>query len=194
MAIQRERIRVLSDVEPRGDGRYVLYLLQQANRAWFNPALELAIEEANRLHLPVVACFGLLDGASGFPEANARHYAFLLQGLADTKAGLEKRGISFVMRKCSPAKIAIDLAADAALLVLDRGYLAIQKGWYREITEAVKSRVVQVEGDVVVPVETASNKHEFAARTLRPKLNRLWDPFIADLKPRTVKQAASAWD
>ncbi len=141
--------RILNDVEPRGDGAYVLYLLQQANRATFNPALELAIEEANRLGLPVVACFGLLDGASGFPEANARHYAFLLQGLADAKAGLEKRGIGFVMRKVSPAQIAIDLAADAALLVLDRGYLAIQKGWYREIAEAVTTRIVQVEGDVV---------------------------------------------
>ncbi len=192
MAIQGERIRVLNDVEPRKDGRYVLYLLQQANRATFNPALELAIEEANRLDLPVVACFGLLDGASGFPEANARHYAFLLQGLADAKAGLEKRGVGFVMRKCSPAKIAIDLAQEAALLILDRGYLAIQKGWYREIKKAVKTRIVQVEGDVVVPVETASNKHEYAARTLRPKLNRLWDPFIADLRPRKLKHAAKA--
>ncbi|MCJ2087659.1 deoxyribodipyrimidine photo-lyase [Methylobacterium sp. E-005] len=190
MAIQGERIRVLNDVEPRADGAYVLYLLQQANRATFNPALEYAIEEANRLDLPVVACFGLLDGASGFPEANARHYAFLLQGLADAKAGLEKRGIGFVMRKASPAKVAVDLARDAALLVLDRGYLAIQKGWYAEITEAVKSRIVQVEGDVVVPVEIASKKHEYAARTLRPKLNRLWDPFIAELKPRKPRHAA----
>ena len=171
MAIQGERIRILNDVEPREDGAYVLYLLQQANRATFNPALELAIEEGNRLDLPVVACFGLLDGASGFPEANARHYAFLLQGLADAKAGLEKRGIGFVMRKCSPAEIAIALAEDAALLVLDRGYLAIQKGWYREIAKSVKTRIVQVEGDVVVPVETASPKHEYAARTLRPKLS-----------------------
>ncbi len=51
----------------------------------------------------------------------------------------------------------------------------------------MKRRIVQVEGDVVVPVETASGKHEFAARTLRPKLNRLWDPFIEDLKARPVK-------
>jgi deoxyribodipyrimidine photo-lyase len=192
MAIQSERIQVLNDVEPRGSGTYVLYLLQQANRAQFNPALEYAIEEANRLDLPAVACFGLLDGASGFPEANARHYAFLLQGLADAKAGLEKRGIGFVMRKASPAKVAIDLAKDAALLVLDRGYLAIQKGWYREIAAKVKTRIVQVEGDVVVPVEVASKKHEFAARTLRPKLNRLWDPFIEELKPRKPKRTAGS--
>ena len=156
MAIQAKRIRDLNNAEPDADGSYVLYLLQQANRAHFNPALELAIEEANRLGLPVVVCFGLLDGANGFPEANARHYAFLLQGLADAKAGLEARGIHFVMRKASPAEIAIDLSAKAALLVLDRGYLAIQKRWYGEIAKAATIRVVQVEGDVVVPVEVAS--------------------------------------
>ncbi|MGC5777877.1 deoxyribodipyrimidine photo-lyase [Methylobacterium sp. NFXW15] len=190
MAIQGERVRVLNDVEPHEGGRYVLYLMQQANRARFNPALELAIEEANHLKLPVVACFGLLDGKSGFPEANARHYAFLLQGLAEAKSGLEKRGIGFVMRKASPAKVAIDLSDEAALVVLDRGYLAIQKGWYAEITRHVRRRIVQVEGDVVVPVETASNKHEFAARTLRPKLHRLWDPFIEEVKARTVQHKA----
>ncbi|TXN64792.1 deoxyribodipyrimidine photo-lyase [Methylobacterium sp. WL6] len=190
MAIHDKRFRVLNDAAPRQGGTYVLYLLQQANRAHHNPALEFAIEEGNRLGLPVVACFGLLDGASGFPEANARHYAFLLQGLADAKSGLEKRGVGFVMRKASPAEIAIDLARDAALLVLDRGYLAIQKRWYGEIAQAVEARVVQVEGDVVVPVEVASSKHEFAARTLRPKLHKLWDDFLEPLSARKVAHGA----
>ncbi|AWN43918.1 deoxyribodipyrimidine photo-lyase [Methylobacterium durans] len=184
MAIQAGRIRVLKEAEPRRDGAYVLYLVQQANRARFNPALEFAIEEANHLRLPVVACFGLLDGQNGFPEANARHYAFLLQGLADVKAGLEERGVAFVMRRASPAAIAIDLAAKAALLVLDRGYLAIQKRWYGEIVRGVDTRIVQVEGDVVVPVEIASGKHEYGARTLRPKLHRVWDEYIEPLRAR----------
>ena len=187
MTIHEKRFRVLNDVAPRHGGAYVLYLLQQANRAHHNPALEFAIEEANRLGVPVVACFGLLDGANGFPEANARHYAFLLQGLADAKAGLDARGIGFVMRKASPAEIAIDLARDASLLVLDRGYLAIQKRWYARDREAVDARIVQVEGDVVVPVETASPKHEFAARTLRPKLQRLWDDYLEPLSARKSK-------
>jgi deoxyribodipyrimidine photo-lyase len=140
----------------------------------------------------VVACFGLLDGTSGFPEANARHYAFLLQGLADAKAGLERRGVGFVMRKMSPAAIARDLAGRAALVVLDRGYLAIQKRWYGEIVDGVDTRLVQVEGDVVVPVETASGKHEYAARTLRPKLHWIWEAYIAPLTARRVAHRADA--
>jgi deoxyribodipyrimidine photo-lyase len=45
---------------------------------------------------------------------------------------------------------------------------------------------VQVEGDVVVPVETASDKHEFAARTLRPKIQRHFETYIEDLAERSV--------
>ncbi|MCO6049084.1 deoxyribodipyrimidine photo-lyase [Mesorhizobium sp. RP14(2022)] len=190
MTVEPGRIRVLNDAPPDEKGRYVLYLLQQANRAHFNPALELAVREANRLGLPVVACFGLLDGSNGFPEANARHYAFLLQGLSDAANGLKTRGIGFVMRKCSPAEIAIDLAKQAALLVLDRGYLAIQKGWYEEIGKRVKTRIVQVEGDVVVPLEIASSRHEFAARTLRPKINKQLDGFLNPLRVVHVKHSA----
>ncbi|MCE4224823.1 deoxyribodipyrimidine photolyase [Methylobacterium sp. C25] len=190
MAIQATRLKALNDVAPREGGSYVLYLLQQANRADYNPALEFAIEEANRLRCPVVVCFGLLDGKSGFPEANARHYAFLLQGLADCRGRLAARGIGFVMRKASPARVAIDLARDAKLLILDRGYLTIQKSWYREIVDGVDTRIVQVEGDVVVPVETASKKHEYAARTLRPKLHKLWDEYLEPLKARKVTHKA----
>ena len=192
MTIEPARIRVLNEAEPNAAGRYVLYFLQQANRSRFNPALELAIEEANRLGLPVVACFGLLDGSNGFPEANARHYAFLLEGLADAARGLAERGIGFVLRKASPAEIALDLSREAALLVLDRGYLAIQKRWYGEIVAAVETRIVQVEGDVVVPVEVVSGKHEYAARTLRPKLHKHLDDYVAPLAARKVKHRAGA--
>ncbi|PZO81361.1 MAG: deoxyribodipyrimidine photolyase [Mesorhizobium amorphae] len=191
--IEPGRIRVLNDAEPR-EGAYVLYLLQQANRSRFNPALELAVDEANRLGLPVVACFGLLDGSNGFPEANARHYAFLLQGLADAAEGLRERGIGFVMRKGSPAEVAVSLAKKAALLVLDRGYLAIQKQWYREIGEKADLRTIQVEGDVVVPLDIASDRHEFAARTLRPKIRRHLPDFLNAMRSRTVKHKADKLD
>ena len=50
--IEPERIVELNDApERRGD--YVLYWMQQSQREPFNPALELAVAEANRLALPV---------------------------------------------------------------------------------------------------------------------------------------------
>ena len=75
--IQNARVRQLNDRRPSA-GDYLLYWMQQSQRASFNPALEYAIAVANRENLPVVVGFGLMDD---YPEANRRHYRFMLQGL-----------------------------------------------------------------------------------------------------------------
>ena len=49
-------------------------------RASYNPALEYAIEIANSLKKSLIVCFGLFEK---YPEANERHFAFLLEGLMD---------------------------------------------------------------------------------------------------------------
>ena len=184
MAIQSARITALNSAAPR-TGDYVLYWMQQSQRASGNPVLEYAVEEANRLGLPVVCCFGLTDG---YPEANARHYAFMLEGLAEVAGKLAERGVLFVIRRGSPDRVALELAGRAALLVCDRGYLKPQKAWRAKVAEQAPCRVVQVEGDVVVPVELASAKHEFAARTFRPKVRLHWDEFLAPLAARQLKR------
>jgi deoxyribodipyrimidine photo-lyase len=164
-------------------GRYVLYWMQQSQRATGNPALEYAIQAANRAGLPVLVAFGLMDD---YPDANLRHYRFMLEGLCDVEQTLARRRISFVVRRGAPAEVAVALADDAALVVCDRGYLRHQKAWRAGVAERVPCALVQVEGDVVVPVEAASHKTEIAARTLRPKLHRVWDDFLTPLKDGAV--------
>ena len=188
MTIQPERIRVLNDAAPNPDGRYVLYWMLQSRRAAYNHALEYAVEQANQLKLPLLVCFGIIDD---YPEGAARGYAFMLEGLAEVATALAKRGIAFAVKRGSPDKVILRLADDAALIVCDRGYLKPQKHWYASVAKGAKVRVVQVEADVVVPVETASPKHEVGARTLRPKLHRAWEPFLVPLRPRPVKVKAA---
>ncbi|MEO3433580.1 deoxyribodipyrimidine photo-lyase [Inquilinus sp. CAU 1745] len=181
--IEKERLKDLND-QPEREGEYVLYWVQQSQREAFNPALEAAIAHANRLELPVLVGFGLTDG---YPEANARHYAFMLEGLLDVEQALSRRGIGFVVQHGSPDEVAINLARDAALVVCDRGYLRHQKKWCQHVASAAGRRVVQVECDVVVPVELASGKIETAARTLRPKIQRLRDDFLKPMRRTPVK-------
>ncbi|HEY9217144.1 MAG TPA: deoxyribodipyrimidine photo-lyase [Phenylobacterium sp.] len=181
--IQPSRIKTLADRPEREGGRYVLYWMQQSQRAVFNPALELAIETANARGLPVLVGFGL---TADYPEANARHYAFLLQGLADVGDELARRGVGFALRLGTPHQVALELSRQAALVVCDRGYLKPQVAWRRALAEAIDCALWQVEGDVVVPVETASTKHEYAARTLRPKVQRQMDDYIVPLAAREV--------
>ncbi|TVR96923.1 MAG: deoxyribodipyrimidine photolyase [Rhodospirillales bacterium] len=186
--VETERIRHLNDT-PEQDGRYVLYWMQQSQRTRANPALELAVAAANERSLPVVVGFGLTDD---YPEANARHYAFMLQGLRDVRDRLHERGIPFVVRRGPPDRVAIGLAGEAALVVCDRGYLRHQKAWRAHVARAAPTRVVQVEGDVVVPLDLASSKREYAARTLRPKIHRHWDRFLVDLDDTEVAAASDA--
>lgn len=176
--IQPERIQPLKDREQQ-EGDYVLYWMQQSQRAESNHALEYAIQQANELGKPLLVGFGLMDD---YPEANLRHYTFMLEGLQETQAALEQRGIKLVICQGSPDEVALDLGKKAALMVTDRGYLRHQKQWRDRVARAANCPVIQVEADVVVPVELASNKAETAARTLRPKILKHLDQFLVELR------------
>ena len=180
--IEPERITDLND-EPEQRGDYVLYWMQQSQRAAFNPALEYAVAAANRLALPVVVGFGLTDG---YPEANARHYTFMLEGIAETAAAIDRRGLRFVIRHGAPDDVAIGLAQRAALVVCDRGYLRLQTTWRNRVAAEAGRRVVQVEADVVVPIDAASRRHEIGARTLRPKVLKRREEFLVPLQDERV--------
>jgi len=165
---------------PMKEGSYVLYWMQASQRAESNPALEYAIRRADTINRGVVVAFGLM---TDYPDANARHYAFMLDGLAEIESSLRQRDIRFVVRAGRPDEVALTLAGDAAMVVCDRGYLRHQRQWSRNVAEHADCQVVQVEGDVVVPVEKASGKAEYAARTIRPKIHRCCSEFLHEIAP-----------
>lgn len=175
--IQEERVRPLN-TKPVVGGRYVLYWMQASVRTEYNHALEYAIREANDLGKPLVVFFGL---TADFPEGNERHYYFLLQGLREVESSLRQRGIRLMIRQGSPELGVIELAEDACLVVVDRGYLPIQKEWRHRAAVAIGCALVQVESDVVVPVEEASPKEEYTAATIRPKIHRKLEQYLQPL-------------
>src|SRR3954466_3513623 len=130
--IQSSRIQPLNDRAMRGKAGYVLYWMQASQRASFNHAVEHAALLANQLDLPLLVCFGLMDD---YPEANERHYAFMLQGLHDVEANLRKRGILFVVKHGPLAAVAIHYAKRAALIITDMGYTRHQRAWRQEVAE-----------------------------------------------------------
>jgi deoxyribodipyrimidine photo-lyase len=188
--IHRERIQKLNSKELRR-GDYVLYWMQQSQRTEYNHALEYAIEQANELHVPVVVVFGL---TAAYPEANLRHYVFMLEGLNETQAALADRRIPMAVRLGDPAKVALAAENRAALIVCDRGYLRHQKAWRREVAEHANCCVIQVESDVVVPVSSVSDKREFAARTIRPKIHKRLREFLVELRQTKLKYPRSSND
>ena len=82
------------------------------------------------------------------------------------------------------------LARNAAEVICDRGYLRHQVKWREQVARQADCRVWQIESDVIVPVETASSKQEYAARTIRPKLNELADEYIQELNTTPIEQSS----
>ena len=185
--IQNERVKHLNEQDVR-DGDYVLYWMQSSQRTELNHALEYAVQQANELNLRLLVVFGLTDG---YPEANLRHYAFMLGGLQEVEASLKERGIKFVLRHGPPDEVALQAGENAALIVTDRGYMRPQREWRANVAEKAGCLVTQVESDVVVPVELASGKQEHAARTLRPKIHEYLDDFLVGLKTTAVKKQST---
>src|SRR5215211_5826900 len=182
-----ERVQDLTEGDVK-DGDYVLYWMQSSQRADQNHALEYAVKRANDLDQRLLVVFGLTDD---YPEANLRHYAFMLEGLKDAQEALAKRGIKLVVRKGSPDDVAIDAGRDASLIVTDRGYMRPQKRWREKVAGEAGCLVTQVESDVVVPVELASGKQEHAARTLRPKIGECLEDFLVALTPTRVEKQST---
>ncbi len=181
--IQQERVQILKEGQP-GSGGYVLYWMQASVRTRFNHALEYAAGQANDLKLPLIVAFGLTPG---YPEANERSYLFLLEGLRDVQRNLNERGIGFVLRLGHPPEVMLDLAKKASLVVTDRAYLQPARDWRTWLAGRLDVPLIQVESDAVVPIETASSKLEWAARTIRPKIHKRLDEFLVPLDTCPVK-------
>ena len=182
--MNKNRIRHFNNQALDTSGKYVLYWMQQSQRAHTNPALEYAVRLANEHDQAIIVCFGLMPN---YPEANRRHFAFMLEGLAKTAESLHKRGIKFVMQVGEPDQVALTFARQASVVVCDCGYLRHQRQWRRQVAAKADKKVIQIEGDTVVPVETVSDKREYAARTIRPKINKFQRAFLETLrnsKPR----------
>ncbi len=145
MSIQPTRIQTLNEADIRR-GDYVLYWMQQSQRASHNHALEYAVQQANKLDRMLLVVFGLMDG---YPEANLRHYSFMLEGLKETMATLAARGIKMVLRRGHPSEVALKLGRRASMMVCDRGYLRHQRAWREQVAQEVNCRVMQVESDVL---------------------------------------------
>jgi deoxyribodipyrimidine photo-lyase len=186
--IHKNRIRHLI-AAPSKSGKFVLYWIQQAQRVQYNHALCYAINIANELSLPLVVGFVL---TADFPEANLRHYTFMLEGIADVHQELKKLGIPFVLRTGPMVDSVIALAKQAAWVVADVGYLKIQRQWREQVAGTLKIPFTEVETDVVVPVKAASSKEEVGARTLRPKIMKQLDAYLdpVALPPHRMRKAS----
>lgn len=190
--MNKKRIIRVREKESVHKKSYVVYWMQQSQRIHYNHAFEHAIQLANHHDLPLLVYFGL---TANYPEANQRHYQFMLEGLKEVKDILVKFHISFVLILESPEEGIKPYLEDAEVLIMDQGYLKLQRQWRQSVIEYVNIHHLDihidiVDTDLIVPVHIASDKAEYGAYTLRPKIKRLYLEFrdfnrISSIKNQT---------
>ncbi|MDW8136608.1 MAG: deoxyribodipyrimidine photo-lyase [Thermodesulfobacterium sp.] len=181
---------------PDPSGKYILYFMEASQRATQNFALELALFLSNQYQKPLIVFFGLTDK---YRFSNIRYYKFMLEGLCELKKTLKERGIKLVIQKVDPPEGVIRLSKKASLIVTDKGYLKHQRIWRKKITAAITIPFLEVEGDVVCPVETLSKKLIPYARILKPRLLKVLPFFLEEIpqfepKVKSVNFDIDSWE
>lgn len=165
-----DRVQVYRPGTTAEGGHYVLYWMQRAQRGQDNQALNAAIALGNALHLPVLVLFVLTH----YPAANLRHYTFMLEGVGVAAKHLQKRGTPLLLRFGAPPEEVVKLVQElqVAAVISDEAELRTPRSWRATLKELLQVPFACVDADVVVPSKYFPHE-EFAARTLRPKLQRL---------------------
>jgi deoxyribodipyrimidine photo-lyase len=174
LAPYKDRVTIRRPAPPSVAGRCVVYWMQRAQRAHDNPALDLAVDLGNALNLPVVVFFAVVP----YPGANLRHYAFMQQAFPDTARRLASRNIAFVLRRHPHSDLARFCdEAQAALLVGDENPIRETLHWRELLTRKLRIPYFTVDADVVVPSKLLL-KAQYAARTIRPRLQALFEDYL----------------
>lgn len=174
------RVTQLNHAHENTKGRYVLHWMQMFKRASHNYALNFAIQMANERRMPLVVYEGV---KFDYPWASDRFHTFILEGVAEKQLEFSERGIRYVFylqrNKRDPKNTVARLARQAALLVTDDYPCFITPNHNARIAR-LNLPVYAVDANGMAPL-SAFPKEEYAAYTIRPKINRL----LPDL-PRTI--------
>ncbi len=183
------RCRLRNDRPLDAAGQCVLLWMQRAQRGVDNPAFDVAIDLANALALPL---FVFLAPVPFFPHANERHYAFLLDGVADVERDVTRRGAAFVYRPFPNHRLdRFASEVKPAIVIGDENPLRETERWRVVAAERLDVALVTVDADVVVPT-ACFEKEEFAARTIRPKIHKRLGDFLVDPPARRAHVRAES--
>ncbi|MBL8240619.1 MAG: deoxyribodipyrimidine photo-lyase [Bryobacterales bacterium] len=184
------RVRPLNDAPVRHPAKYVLYWTQMNRRADSNHALAYAAEQANCLRLPLLVYEGL---TCTYPEANDRMHTFVLEGVPEQQKRMEELGAGYCFylrkRRRDDNRVLYKLATEAALVVTDDYPTFIAAQHNTQVPARIGVAFHAVDSSCVVPMNHFA-KREWAAYTIRPKIQKVLRQF---LRPVAPVELANRW-
>ncbi len=182
MRVNEKRIYALNDIanigNPESCGGPVLYWMSREHRVQDNWGLIHARMLAGDSR-PLVVVFVM---SPSFMCATFRQCDFMLKGLEAVSEDLSQLGIPFVLRVGSPAAELVKFATEigASVVVTDFNPLKMEQSWQRAAASELSIPLMEVDGRNIVPARFVSDKHEYSARTIRPKIHRLLFEFLEE--------------
>ena len=165
----------------RGKGP-VVYWVSRDQRVHDNWALLWAQQEAISRQKALLVVFCLAPEHHG---VESRQNAFMLGGLTAMQKRLHELNIHFTLLKQSPDKILPGFLRriDAHVIVCDFDPLRILQQWKEKLVKEVAAPLYEVDSHNIIPAWIVSDKKEYAAYTIRPKIKRILDDFLTDIPP-----------
>ena len=157
-----ERLRSENAKELLQSGEFVLYWMRTAIRVDENPALNTAIELANRLQKPLLVYQGLTER---YPFASDRHHSFVLQGAKDVQQAFAAREIQYALhveREGHRSKHLRTLADRAAVVVTEDMPTEPLRTWTEKLAKVIPGRLVAVDSACVVPMQLVGKSYDRA--------------------------------
>ncbi|WP_315854090.1 deoxyribodipyrimidine photolyase [Gemmata palustris] len=168
------RVRLANERPVNTKGEYILYWPQMFRRLHSNHALDCALRLAAEYKKPLVVYEGL---KLNYPWANARHHAFILQGMRDNAVAAKKLGVAywpFVETLGDTGRGLVKrLAANAVCVVTDDYPAYIVPAHNRALAAKSDVPVILVDGNSVVPLARLGAPVAAAAH-LRPRIHKLF--------------------
>lgn len=185
--INEKRIRLLQNGDETSGP--VVYWMSRDQRVHDNWALLFAQKLALEKQKPLTVLFNLVPN---FLEATIRQYGFMLKGLEQTEKELEKYNISFTLTLGNPGNEIPSFLKNinASVLISDFDPLKIKRMWKRDVAKKIEIPFYEVDAHNIVPCLQVSNKAEFGAYTIRPKIQKLLPEFLEEF-PELIKMKSN---
>ena len=194
--MNKKRIKILKESEPKKGP--VTYWMQREQRVNDNWALIYAFEKAKLKNEQLIVVFNLV---TNFLDATLRQYHFMIEGLKEVEANLNKLNIKFVLLTGNPEKNIPEFIKkqNASILITDFNPLRITREWKDKTSSKIDIPFYEIDAHNIIPVWEASPKLEFAAYTIRPKIKKLLPEFLDDFPklkklPIKITQSKIEWD
>lgn len=158
----------------------VIYWMSRDQRVYDNWALIAAQNYAVERDEKLEVVFCLTDRFLG---ATARQFGFMLNGLTELANKFTKLNIPFNFIKGNPSEqMSYFLKSNnCGAVFCEFDPLRIKQSWQKNIKSAIDIPMYEVDAHNIVPARFVSQKAEFAAYTIRPKIHKLFDEFLVDI-------------